>query len=83
LGDNYDKYHAFLADHLASLGRPVVSDYKTVEEYARAWTAVEDVVHAEVTIRACRGFRRSGTPLDAPPSSPLIEPGDRLARVKD
>lgn len=78
LGDNYEKYHAFLARRLAEVGRPDPADYETFEEYAAAWTVAEDIVHAEVTLRACHGFRRFGKGLDAPASSKLVDDNDRL-----
>jgi hypothetical protein len=79
LGDNYDHYHAFLADRLAKLGgRPDPANYKTYAEYAKAVTAAEDVVRAEIALRACRGFRESGQSLSRLPTSALLDSRDRL-----
>jgi hypothetical protein len=78
LGDNYSKYHAFLAARLAKLGRPDPADYETYEAYAAAWGEVEDVIHAELTLRRCRGMRKRRGRLDAAPTSPLIDEKDRL-----
>jgi hypothetical protein len=65
LGDNYSKYHAFLAAEVDRLGGPPDrSDYKSFDEYADAWSKIEALVHAEATARRCRGFRRLGRPLD-------------------
>lgn len=82
LGDNYPVYHSFLADRLAELGRPNPEDYKTFEAFAAAWALREEVVHAEVTLRKCRGFRLEGERLDAPPKSPLIDEDDQLVSVE-
>jgi hypothetical protein len=79
LGDNYETYHAFLADRFVKIGgRPNAANYKTYEEYATAVSAAEDVVRAEIALRACRGFRRSGKRLDELPTSPLLDSADRL-----
>jgi hypothetical protein len=85
LGDDYDRYHAFLSAELDSLGgRPDPSAYSTFEEYAAACGRVEALVHAEVTLRRCRGMRTAGTRLDAAldPESPLIGRDDRLQAVR-
>jgi hypothetical protein len=83
LGDNYETYHTFLAERLVKLGgRPDPSKYKSYDPYAASWTQVEDVVHAEVTLRACRGFRRFGTALDSLPETPLVDESDRLVADK-
>jgi hypothetical protein len=78
LGDNYSKYHDALAARLAKLGRPDPADYDTYEEYAAAWEQVEDILHAEVTLRACRGRRVHGRRLDAGPRSRLLDSNDQL-----
>jgi hypothetical protein len=81
LGDNYDRYHDFLAAELESIGsRPKPSDYASFDEYAAAWGHVEAIVHAEATLRRCQGMRQTGARLDAAldPRAPLISADDRL-----
>jgi hypothetical protein len=78
LGDNYHTYHDFLAQRLAKLGRPRPENFKSYEAYAQAWTQVEQIVEAEVALRACRGFRKFGGRLNAPAAATLVDANDRL-----
>lgn len=81
LGDNYGRYHTFLAKKLESLnGRPKPGDYATFAEYAAACGRIEALVHAEATLRRCYGMRKTGARLDAALDlgSPLIGTDDRL-----
>ncbi len=78
LGDNYEKYHAYLAGELERLGGPPdPSDHETFDSYAAAWAKVEAVVHAEATLRRCQGFRKRGRSLAASldPVVPLARDG--------
>jgi hypothetical protein len=78
LGDNYDHYHAFLAGELAKLERPEPKNFSSYDAYAAAWTKIEDIVHAEIALRGCKGFRRFGKSLNATNEAPLIDKNDRL-----
>jgi hypothetical protein len=45
-------------------GPPDRSDYASFDDYAEACSKVEAVIHAEATLRRCRGYRRFSRPLD-------------------
>jgi hypothetical protein len=68
LGDGYERYHAFLANALEALGgRPEPADYgKDVVGYYRDSDRFADIIVAEVLLRRCRAFRRTGRRLDDP-----------------
>jgi hypothetical protein len=82
LGDNYDAYHDFLEAQFSTLRRPQPKNFDRVEDYAAAWTRIENIVRAEITLRACRRFRKFGERLDSPVDTPLIDAQDRLLREK-
>jgi hypothetical protein len=74
LGDNYERYHAFLAEIAQRFdGPPDPARYATREEYLDACVLAQDVVRGEAILRVCRDFRRRGAPLDA-----SVNPGSRL-----
>jgi hypothetical protein len=85
LGENYGRYHEFLALRLDRLGpRPDPASFATFDEFASAWGRLEAVVQAEVVLRRCRAFRLSGASLDAAvdPRVPLMRDDDSLASLE-
>ena len=85
LGDNYGAYHRFLADSLAAVGKPPEpADFETLDDYVRAWQIVQNLVTAEIVLRNCRDYRRTGRGLDRPhdPSTPLLDADNRLVSVE-
>jgi hypothetical protein len=88
LGDNYGRYHDFLADKLASFDKiPEVSDYATSEEYLEQWALIHDILRAEAALRTCRAFRLFGQPLNQPPDfthgeTPIVDDQYRLVSIE-
>jgi hypothetical protein len=84
LGDNYGRYHGFLSDELAKVGRPEPRDFDDIEAYMKECAKAQEIVRAEALLRNCRRFRREGRRLDAPldPEVPLIDDRDRLVSVE-
>jgi len=85
LGDNYGKYHAYLAAELAKIGRPPqIDDYSSAEECIAAWARAQQLVAAEALLRNCRAFRRSNRRLDTPldTTTPLLDSSYRLVSVE-
>lgn len=81
LGDNYETYHAFLADAAARFGGPPQPEqFKDLDGYLDACVIAQDIVRAEAILRVCRDYRRSGAPLDAgaDPAFPLYDEQYRL-----
>jgi hypothetical protein len=66
LGDNYGTYHAYLAGELGKVGRPQRDDFDSMDAYLEAWAVAQDLVRAEVVLRNCRAYRRTGRDLRAP-----------------
>jgi hypothetical protein len=85
LGDNYARYHGFLAAQLVSLGRPRPDRFASKDAYFRAWMMVEDVVWSEAALRQCRNHQQFGAALSAPVDAryPLVDSGDRLVSLDD
>ena len=74
LGDNYGKYHAYLAQVAEEIGGPPdPAAYPNHEAYLDACVIAQDVVRGEAILRVCRDFRRRGKPLDA-----AVDPEHRL-----
>ena len=88
LGDNYGRYHAFLADKLAGFKKiPEVSDYDTSDEFLAAWALIHDILRAEAALRTCRGFRLLGQPLNQPldfthGETPIVDDHYRLLSIE-
>jgi hypothetical protein len=82
LGDNYARYHKFLRDEIAKLPglRPKRHDYPDIASFLQANEWSEDIVKAEVILRKCRAFRRSGARLAAQDDSgrPVVDANDNL-----
>lgn len=82
LGDNYARYHKFLQDEVAKLRslRPERHDYPDIASFLQANEWSEDIVKAEVILRKCRAFRRSGAKLAAQDTSgqPVVDAKDNL-----
>jgi hypothetical protein len=68
LGDDYGRYHAFLASELEATGaRPDPAVYgDDFVGYYRDSDRWAEIVVAEVLLRRCRAFRRTGRRLDDP-----------------
>lgn len=87
LGDNYERYHAFLADRLAQFGKvPEMRDFSTSQEFLNQWAVIHDILRAEATLRSCRAFRLFGRPLNKPlefthGEPPIIDGDNRLVSV--
>lgn len=74
LGDNYERYHGFLAEMAERIGGPPdPARFASREEYLAACVIAQDVVRGEAILRVCRDHRRHGKPLDA-----AVDPGTRL-----
>jgi hypothetical protein len=84
LGDNYVRYHAFLAAEVERLGGPPKPEnFKSFDNYAEAWTKIEALVHAEAALRRCRGFRVLGRSLnDALDLRTPLARDDRLVSIE-
>jgi hypothetical protein len=87
LGDNYGRYHEHLVAELARLGgRPDPADYPgDFEGYCEAYSAVRDLVLAEIALRRARGFRKHGRRLadPPPPDEPVVvDRNDKLVSVE-
>jgi hypothetical protein len=81
LGDNYNKYHAFLVEQLAALGgRPRCADFDDPEAFLEAFGRAQRIVYAESLLRRCRAYRRTRHPMDAVPQEqiPLLDADDKL-----
>jgi hypothetical protein len=82
LGDNYERYHSFLAKKLSAHGgRPDPSAYRDdMPGYLRACVEVRDVVVAEMLLRRCRAYRKLGRSLHDPLDTtiPLFDGEHRL-----
>ena len=75
LGQNYGRYHEFLATELERrLPAPTAERYPNADEYFVAWAYIQELVAAEIILRNARGHLRDGRRLDEPPdtSTPLI-----------
>jgi hypothetical protein len=87
LGDNYARYHGFLADKLAGFDKiPEFADFATSQEYLDQWALIHDILRAEAALRTCRAFRLLGTPLDQPldfshGEPPIVDDNYRLVSV--
>lgn len=85
LGDNYGRYHGFLADEVRKVGKaPQPDDYPTTRAYFNAWGWVQELVLAEALLRNCRAYRLFGAPLDAAADTrvPFLSPDDGLISVE-
>jgi hypothetical protein len=84
LGDNYQRYHDWLAEQLAGFEKaPEVDDYSDTSEFVEDWALIHDVIRAEAMLRVCLLFRRDGRPLNRPLSftggqTPLVDSEYRL-----
>lgn len=84
LGDNYERYHDFLAAELAKFGKPPnIDEYRDSAAYIEDWARIHDIVRAEGLLRTCRMFRATGRPLDLPldftrGQTPLVDHEYRL-----
>jgi hypothetical protein len=87
LGDNYDRYHAFLESELGKLGRPRRSEYPDYDTYITAYAKAQTLVWAEVLLRNCVAARRSGGgpstqfAMDMSHSLPFVDRSNRLVRL--
>lgn len=87
LGDNYQRYHDWLAEHLQQFDKvPDVDDYDDTAEYVDDWALIHDVIRAEAMLRVCFLFRRDGRPLNRPldftrGQTPLIDAEYRLVSL--
>ena len=83
LGDNYRRYHEYLAKELAEVGRPEPRDFDDIDSYLKECARAQEIVRAEALLRNCVRFRREGRRLDDPldPDVPLIDEHDRLVSV--
>src|SRR3954451_12938668 len=87
LGDNYARYHGFLADKLAAFDKiPEFDDFGSSQGYLDAWALIHDILRAEAALRTCRAFRLFGTPLDQPldfahDEPPIVDENYRLVSV--
>jgi hypothetical protein len=87
LGDNYSRYHGFLADQLAAFDKiPEFDDFATSQEFIDRWALIHDILRAEAALRTCRAFRLLGTPLDQPldfthDAPPIVDENYRLVSV--
>jgi hypothetical protein len=67
LGDNYQRYHTWLAERLERFEKaPDIDDYSDTSKYVNDWAVIHDVIRAEAMLRVCLLFRRDGRPLDRP-----------------
>lgn len=85
LGDNYARYHRFLATRLGELGgRPDPGDFEDFDDYGRVCTEVQNVLRAEAFLRQAWAFRQLGTPLrqGADPTLPLVDEHHRLVSAE-
>lgn len=83
LGDNYHRYHEFLADELARWPkRPERENYSDGDSFLGDWQHIHEIVKTEAFLRACREFRR-GKRRDFgwDKSVPLVDANDRLVRA--
>lgn len=81
LGDNYDRYHTFLAAFVESIGGlPRASGFSSRDAYFEACELAQDAVRAEAILRICRDYRQRGGRLDAAISGqqPLYDDRYRL-----
>jgi hypothetical protein len=84
LGDNYDRYHAFLARALGEIGdRPEPRDYgDDLDSYARDCQRIDDLMRAEAVLRACWRYRQRGESLGSLGSEPMVDTSHRLLNVR-
>jgi hypothetical protein len=88
LGDNYARYHGFLADKLADFEKvPEVDDYATSEEYLAQWALIHDILRSEALLRTCRAYRLFGQPLNQPldfthGETPIVDDQHRLVSIE-
>ena len=81
VGDNFDRYHRHLVDEWARTGgRPDPADFPDVPSYMEALAIAEDLAKAELVLRRCAAFRRSGerAQLGSGFGGPLLDAADRL-----
>lgn len=78
LGDNYQRYHDFLAAELEQgPKRPDPDDYSSIDDYLVACRRVQEIVLSESFLRSCVEYRR-GRPFARVRSVALIDDSDRL-----
>ena len=80
LGDNYQRYHAYLAEEFAQTGIPAPEHFPDYESYWDAYVRAQAAVSAEAFLRNCYQYRRKGRALDSPvdTSVPLLDSAGRL-----
>lgn len=84
LGDNYQRYHDWLAEQLGRFDKlPEVDDYSDTSRYVDDWALIHDIVRAEAMLRVCVLFRRDRRPLNRPldftrGQTPLVDSEYRL-----
>jgi hypothetical protein len=81
LGDNFDRYHRhLLAEWARTGGRPDPADFPDVPSYMDALATAEDLAKAELVLRRCAAFRRTGerSELTSAFGGPLLDADDRL-----
>lgn len=80
LGDNFDVYHRYLVEEWSRDGRPDPADFPDIPSYMEALAAAEDLVKAELVLRRCAAFRRSGQrkELGSAFGGPLLDDEGRL-----
>ena len=86
LGRNYAQYHQFLSRELErALPRPTRQTHPDIDDFARDWQRLQDLVVAEYVLRACFDHVHDGASLDRPPGpehGPAVGPGDTLAKSR-
>jgi hypothetical protein len=82
VGDNYDRYHAFLASALNNLGgRPDAADFQDdYAGYCRACDTLMELLNAEMFLRRCYSVRQLGIGFDEAVNKglPIVDEWHRL-----
>lgn len=84
LGDNYAKYHQYLATEVAKFGgrQPEPARFPGFKEYAAQADRLLALVAAEVVVRRCRGARKFRRRLDEDDPLGLIDDRYQLISVE-